>query len=225
MHELWKNNLLDFGALLLQHYKKLGLNEEEYVFLCLLAHQIRQSPSSWDFNSLADTMTLDQAQCSKLFIDLMERDFLVVKQKTDDQGKRFEEYSLAPVFHRIEGILSQSKTRSQAQMREGLFKMLQLELGVLSPLEIEKVHLWIADDGFDPDVIEVAIGEMKANQISSLKYVDKILLDWKKKNIKTVEEAKRQLLEFRGRGRRQGAPVLQVPAVNPDWYYDWMEEI
>ena len=44
MYDLWKNNLLDFNTLLLTTYSELGLNEQEYVFLVLLARLLQTKP-------------------------------------------------------------------------------------------------------------------------------------------------------------------------------------
>ena len=42
VYGLWKDNLLDFNTLLLTTYKELGLNEQEYVLLVLLARLLKQ---------------------------------------------------------------------------------------------------------------------------------------------------------------------------------------
>ena len=65
---------------------------------------------------------------------------------------------------------------------------------------------------------------MNSYQIKSIRYIDKILLDWKKKNIKTVEEAKRQLIAFRQRKQSSMTTETQTVSVDPNFYYDWMNE-
>ena len=55
MYELWKNNLLDFNTLLLTIYSELGLNEQEYVFLVLLARLIQTKPGDWTFCGYFDS--------------------------------------------------------------------------------------------------------------------------------------------------------------------------
>ncbi len=51
----------------------------------------------------------------------------------------------------------------------------------------------MTEDKFDAELIKLAIQELNAYQIKSIRYIDKILLEWKKKNITTVEEAKRSI--------------------------------
>ncbi|MDE5977354.1 MAG: DnaD domain protein, partial [Turicibacter sp.] len=199
MYELWKENLLDFNTLLLTTYSELELNEQEYVFLVLLSRLLQIKPGGWTFSEISAHMTIDDASCSLLFISLVERQYILVSSKIDSLGKRFEEYSLLPLFEKIERHLKQKKTQSKSSEREEIFKMIEAEFGILSPLDIETIHLWMTEDGFDADLIKLAIQEMNSYQIKSIRYIDKILLDWKKKNIKSVEEAKRQLIAFRQR--------------------------
>lgn len=45
-----------------------------------------------------------------------------------------------------------------------------------------------------------------------------------KKNITTVEEAKRQLIQFRQRKQSPMATNNEAPVVDPNFYYDWMNE-
>ena len=74
------------------------------------------------------------------------------------------------------------------------------------------------------DLIKLAIQEMNSYQIKSIRYIDKILLEWKKKNITTIEEAKRQLIAFRQRKQTAATTSAQAPVVDPNFYYDWMNE-
>lgn len=212
VYGLWKDNLLDFNTLLLTTYKELGLNEQEYVLLVLLARLLKTNPSGWTFSDISTHMTIDEANCSVLFINLVERQYITVSSKMDERGKRFEEYSIAPLFEKIETLLRQQKTQATSTQREEIFSMIEQEFGILSPLDIETIHLWMTEDNFDPELIKLAIREMNSYQIKSIRYIDKILLDWKKKNIKTVEEAKRQLIAFRQ--RKQSSMTTETQTVS-----------
>ena len=224
VYGLWKDNLLDFNTLLLTTYKELGLNEQEYVLLVLLARLLKTNPSGWTFSDISTHMTIDEANCSVLFINLVERQYITVSSKMDERGKRFEEYSIAPLFEKIETLLRQQKTQATSTQREEIFSMIEQEFGILSPLDIETIHLWMTEDHFYPELIKLAIREMNSYQIKSIRYIDKILLDWKKKNIKTVEEAKRQLIAFRQRKQSSMTTETQTVSVDPNFYYDWMNE-
>ena len=225
MYELWKNNCLDLNVILLKTYKGLNLNEQECIFLMCLAQVIQTNPKKWTFQDVSNQMTLEASEASLLFIQLVERKFIQVSAKTDNAGKRYEEYSLIPLFGLIEKQLKQQKTTSSTSAREEVFTLLEQQLGILSPIDIETIHMWLTDDQFDPELIKLATYEMTANQVKSIRYIDKILLDWKHKNIITVEEAKRQLINFRQRKTVTNKPSpKEAPVVDSSAYYDWMSE-
>ena len=224
MDELWRNDVLDFNNLLLLTYKKIDLNEQEYVFLVLFARLLKLNSLGWTFKDISEQMTIDEGTCSYLFISLVERKYISVNSKVDEFGKRFEEYSLVPLFNRMEKSLNEKKNASQTTKREEVFNMLAQEFGVLSPIDIETVQMWLVEDQFEPEFIKLAVQEMNSHQIKSIRYIDKILLDWKKKNITTIEEAKRQLISFRQRKQGQTPPQNTEATMNPSFYYDWMDK-
>ena len=83
MYDLWEKKLLDFNTLLLTIYKELELNEQEFVFICLLANLIQTNPGGWTFADISKQMTLDDGSCSLLFIGLVERKYILVSRKTE----------------------------------------------------------------------------------------------------------------------------------------------
>jgi len=224
MYQLWKQGALNLGEILVITYKKLGLNEASYTFLVLFARLIKEKPSAWSLSEITELMTLDAHVCSQIFISLIHDGFLLVESKEDEQGRRSEHYSLAPLFLKIEAILKKEATLNRASELESLSVKIEQLFGVLSPKDIELIQYWMSDDGFDVSLIEIALGEMQMHDIRSLKYVDKILLDWKRKNIYTVDEAKRSLIDFRRIQSGSRALTSDESSQNPDAYYNWIEQ-
>jgi len=225
MYELWKKGALDFGALLLEVYQELGLGEAEYVFFVLLARALKGNPQSWKLADLAANMSIEESGVAALFMEAIGKGFVEVSQKSDEEGRRFEEYSLLPLFGKMDVAWKQKQRKSNENSRQELFKVLEQDFGLLSSKDIETAYMWLDDDGFDPEVIKLAVVEMKSQNITSIKYVDKILLEWKRKNVRTVEEAKRQMIDFRNRKAHLAPVPATTTTVNPDDYYDWMSDI
>lgn len=66
-----------------------------------------------------------------------------------------------------------------------VFDYLQEEFGkLLSPMEIEVVKTW----DYDVEIIKLAIKEASTSNQRSIKYIDKILYNWKQANLKNVKE-------------------------------------
>ena len=226
MYELWKKGCLDFNMSLLQTYRGLKLSESEVVLLLCLAQVMKANPINWTFQDVSNMMTLDDSECSVLYIQLLEKKMIVVSAKTDQDGKRYESYSLRPLFLLMEKQFEETRVNSSQSKsaREEVFELLEQQLGFLSPIDIETIHMWLSDDQFDPELVKLAAHEMSANQVKSIRYMDKILLEWKHKNILTVEEAKRQLINFRKRKSSALQPPTDAPKVDPSFYYDWLSE-
>ena len=225
MYQLWKQGVLNFGEILALTYKKLGLDESRYTFLVLFSRLIKERPTAWSLAEITELMTLDIDVCSQIFIGLIHDGFLFVESKEDEQGRRSEYYSLAPLFLKIEAILKKEATLNRVSELEALSAKIEQLFGVLSPKDIELIQYWMSDDGFDVALIEIALGEMQMHDIRSLKYVDKILLDWKRKNIYTVDEAKRSLIDFRRLNSGNKTMIPEEPTQNPDAYYNWIDKV
>ena len=224
MYELWKQGALNLGEVLAMTYKKLGLDEVTYTFLVIFSRLIKEKPSSWLLSEIEELMTVDNKTCSQLFVGLIQNGFLLVETRVGDDGKHSEKYSLAPLFLKIEAELKKEKNAKMTTDLQGLYHKIEQLFGVLSPRDLELVNMWLGDDGFDVTLIELALSEMQLYEIRSLKYVDKILLDWKRKNIYTVDEAKRSLINFRERKVTKEGAREQDVSVNPADYYNWIEE-
>ena len=224
MYELWKQGALNIGEVLAITYKKLGLDEVIYTFLVLFSRLIKEKPSSWLLSEIEELMTIDNKRCSQIFIGLIQSGFLLVETEEDNDGKRSEKYSLLPLFLKIEAEFKKEKNAKITTDLQELHDKIEHLFGVLSPRDLELVNMWLSDDGFDVALIELALSEMQMYDIRSLKYVDAILLDWKRKNIYTVDEAKRSLIDFRMRKALHQKPKDADVSVNPADYYDWIEE-
>lgn len=57
----------------------------------------------------------------------------------------------------------------------------------LSGMDYDTINAWLASD-FSQELILGALDEANYNGVSSLRYIDKILFEWKKKNLKTMQE-------------------------------------
>lgn len=77
---------------------------------------------------------------------------------------------------------------------QNVCEILEKEFGrMVTPLETEKIKTW----DYPIEVIRLAIAESVSNGIFYIKYIDRIIFNWKKANVRTVEEAKNQIEKFR----------------------------
>ena len=78
-----------------------------------------------------------------------------------------------------------------------LFQQIEQAFGrPLSPFEIETLNQWLDIDKHELSVIQAALDEATSQNKLSFKYIDRILLNWKKNNVKTIEDSKQISRQF-----------------------------
>lgn len=88
----------------------------------------------------------------------------------------------------------------------------------LSPIEYEEISSWK-----DTDLTRYAVRQAILNGKYSIKYISKILYEWKKKKIRTVQEAQKNEEEWNQR-KKSSPKVDSKSAVVPVWFDEVFEE-
>jgi len=77
--------------------------------------------------------------------------------------------------------------------KESIFEVVEKNIGrVLSPIELEVIKNW----DYDEEIIVLAIKEAMLHNAKTIKYIDRILFNWKQNNLKTIEDVNNYLNEF-----------------------------
>src|SRR5699024_1293573 len=123
-----------------------------------------------------------------------QRNFLSIEQVENEQHQLSEVFSLEPLW--VEIFTNDQKKEEQ---HEGtVFLLFEQEFGrPLSPFEIEMINAWLDQDQIVPSLIKAALRESVLMGKLNFKYIDRILREWKKKGIHTVEEARAASKSFR----------------------------
>ncbi len=214
--------------LFFQHYKSLGLKDiDAMLVMHMNAYQSEGNsfPTPSDFTSRMD---LTENQVSQIFQRLMQHGFLKIGQNEDSDGVLYETFSLLPLWERVIDqvtSISEEEISQEQENAEGeIFKLFEQEFGrLLSPMECETITMWLDVDSHSTDIIRAALKEAVIAQKLSLRYIDRILFEWKKKNVKTMSDVEKQTKSFRTIGVKTGTqldtnPVKRVP------FYNWLEE-
>ena len=79
---------------------------------------------------------------------------------------------------------------SHEELTDNIHDMIELEFNrKLTPLEHDVINDWDRNN-YDKLVIKEAVKEASINGVSNLRYIDKILYDWYKKGIRTINDLK-----------------------------------
>ena len=149
----------------------------------------------------------------------MDRQVVSVTQKENEQGKKEEYYSLAPLIQQLEILHRQEVAKKEENDKPNLIFVVEKEFGrPISSYEIQMIKSWIDKDEYSYELILAALKEAVLNQVFTLKYMDKILLTWQRKGFKTVQ----QVIQDKNRMRnanfaakpKETTPIPLVPLDN-----------
>ena len=69
-----------------------------------------------------------------------------------------------------------------------VFELIEKEFGrTLNATEYEIIKAWL-ENNYNEELIKEALGEATRNNVSSIRYIDKILYEWNKKGINSVDD-------------------------------------
>lgn len=207
---------------LFKHYNDIGLNETECILLVHVHASISEGNLFPTPAELSGRMSVSSEQCSAMLRTLLHKGVLSLEQHRDESTDvYFESYSLDPLWEKL--LFYYFKNRQAPQDRgENLFTIFEKEFGrPLSPIECESLSQWIDEDEHSTPLIKAALKEAVMAGILNFRYIDRILLEWKKNGIKTPEQAK----TYGEKHRRNWQPEKsQTKKKEPFPFYNWLEK-
>lgn len=215
-------------TLLFSEYRKLNLNETELVLLLNILTFIEKGKEFPTPEELSERMTISISDCNDLLRRLIQRGFIEIMDQYSHDGIRFEKYSVFPLWEKLVdqfmlNNLAAKQTEKKSEETD-LYTCFEKEFGrPLSPFECESLGMWLDDDHHDPSIIKAALREAVMSGKLNFRYIDRILFEWKKNGIKTIEQAKRHGQQFRQKQSVKGhvKNEAQQPAVP---FYNWLEQ-
>ncbi len=220
---------LTVPAVLFSEYKNLHLDEYELILLLQLLSFIEKGNEFPTPEELSSRMTISTTECTKTLRKLIQNGFIEIIEGFSQDGIRFEKYSLAPLWERLveQFLLNEKKMANmQVQAEEtDLYTCFENEFGrPLSPYECETLALWMDDDHHDPSIIKAALRESVMSGKLNFRYIDRILFEWKKNGIKTVEQAKQQGRKFRQKQTQSRTASAESQSSVSVSFYNWLEQ-
>lgn len=216
---------------LLNNYKQLNLNEEELVLLLHVLSFLNKGNNFPTPNELSSKMTISLTHCTEILHKLIQKGFIEIQDGFLDSGIRFEKYSIAPLWEKLADhyLLSKKHTDKEEQNKKEveLYTVFEQEFGrPLSSFEIESLSMWIDDDRHDPLIIKEALREAVISGKLNFRYIDRILFEWKKNGIQTIEQAKTHGRKIRQHQSHAPRIKKEPPASNDKNipFYNWLEQ-
>ncbi|MDE1549070.1 DnaD domain-containing protein [Jeotgalibaca caeni] len=183
---------------LLEHYGALGLTETELVFVIQLQSYFNQNIYFPNLGEIALRMGKKEAEIFTVLHALIQKKCISITSEKDEAGMVSDRYSLNPLYKKLSLLFERENDRPEGDKDEvNLLEVFQQEFGrLLTPIEMQTIGEWLDKDYYSKDIILEALREAVLNQKYSLKYMDRILMSWEKKNIKTTYQAKEESKRF-----------------------------
>lgn len=193
---------------LIAYYPQLHISDAELLLIIQLeafAQHGEQFPSN---EKIAANTNLSVSEVANLIQQLIDQIYLAIEQTTDSQNRIADNYSLKPLYDKLDEYLNehvlvkdqrqQNSTKISDSLENNplnrIARQFEIEFGrYLSPIEREEIASWLNVDHYSPEIINLALREAVLSQAYSLKYVDRILLNWQRHNLKTSSEVKQFL--------------------------------
>lgn len=194
---------------LIAYYPQLNISDAELLLIIQLEAFSQRGEVFPSNEKIAANTNLSVMDVGNLIQRLIDRDYLTIEQTTDNQDKIGNKYSLDKLYDALDKYIDQNiiiKDRKKKNKTVAvtddlsnnplnyLSRKVEMEFGrYLSPIEREEIAQWLSVDHYTPEIIELALREAVLSQAYSLKYIDRVLLNWQRHNLKTPTEVERFL--------------------------------
>lgn len=210
--ELIKNKPLLVPNVLFYNYKKLNLTELELIVLIFIMN--KEDMNGYDPNKIASELDMDKFKVMEVISNLCDKRIISIEIKKNSHGKTEEYISLDLLYSKLLGLAIDNSAVVCDDDDDSIYGMFEKEFGrTLSPMEYEIIKGWVNSD-INKGLIIEALKEAVYNGATGLRYIEKILYEWKRKNIKTKED----IIKDKERYRKKKGEDIEV------FDYNWLDE-
>ena len=202
--ELLRDKMFFIPSSVFRNMGKLGITGDEVLVLIFI---INMGPRVlYDPEMISKGTGINRIRVLEVINGLISKGILAIVVKKNGSSKKMEEFISTDLFYeKMRGVLLGGTNRANGKREEqtDLFSMFEKEFGrTLSSMEYEIIRGWMSDD-MPSDLVREALREATYNGVSNLRYIEKIILDWKKrgyKSVKDIERARERYKKKNGNG-------------------------
>ena len=209
--DLLKNNIC-IPKILLSNYKDLKINEKELI---VLIYMLNDNSNLFNPGKISEELNLKLPEVLEIIEKLNNADLITINTEKNN-GVLEEIVDLSNFYKKLAYlIVNKEKVESVNEGKKtNIYDDFEREFGrTLSPIEYELISGWLENE-FSEEIILCALKEAVFNGVSNLRYIDKILYEWKKKGINTKEAVLKDKQNF----KKNSSKKTEM------FDYDWLNE-
>jgi len=196
--------------MIFNNYKRLNITEEELVILIYiidLGNKISYNPDIF-----VNELNIEKFKVMELLDSLFQKKIINIIVEKNVSSKTEEFITLDLLYSKIINLFKENKDNNIDNT--DIFSIFESEFGrTITPMEFEIIKGWV-NDGFSYEIIIEALREATYNNVNNLRYIDKILYEWKKKGLKSRDDVVRDKNDYRNNKKK-----------NIDLFdYNWLED-
>ena len=200
--DILKNEPFYVPNILFKNYRKLNITDSELIILIYLIN----ADNTFNPKQIAKDLNFKLNETMDLINSLIEKN--IIKIDIINKKVREEIINLDELYNKLAFIVIDGKEKKS----NNLFDVFEKEFGrTLSPMDYEIISDWQKD--FDDKLILLALKEAVFNNVTNLRYIDKIIRDWSKKGIKTEQDVINDRKKFES--KKSNKKLFD---------YDWLNE-
>lgn len=213
--DIFKNGNIVIPLYLLKNYKKLNIELDEFVFLMYL-YNLGDS-FLFDPNKFSNELGVDISTIMNYVSNLSDKNLIRLDASKNDKGV-MEEVLLLDGFYNKLSLLTIEEVSNTNNTDSDIFETIEKEFGrTLSPTEFEIIKAWL-EGNTSEELIKAALKEAVYNGVSNLRYIDKILYEWNRKGINSIED----LEKMKNTHKEKVEKDVEIDTEIFDW--NWLDE-
>jgi DNA replication protein len=192
MNEIVYNTLIKIDYIvknfLLKIIKEMNLSLNEAI---LIIYFMNQETPILDIDNIKSEAYLSEEEIMEAYEKLVTLG--IIETKVIKENGTLEE--IISLDNIIKSVSQDITKEGKAKLTVDLFQKFEEEFGrSLSPMEYEIINNWL-DEGTSEELILEALKEAIYNNVKSLRYIEKILLNWKDKGYKNRNDVSNGLMK------------------------------
>lgn len=204
--DLLKSKNYVVSDFLIKNYKVWNLDVDEFIILIYL---MNSSNLVCDYKLISSELGMDLEVVMNKINELSIKKLLEIKVLKNSSNKLEEQISLDLLYNKV---FMQIIDVKEEEDKSNIYSVFEKELGrTLSPIEYELINGWL-ECNYKEEIILAALKEAVFNGVNNFRYIDRILFEWNKKGIDTVDKISKYKKEFRKDTN------VEVPD------YDWLND-
>ena len=220
IEELLKEKPIILPRYLFKYYIRLGITTEELMILIFVIDS--GDKAEYNPESIANSLYMDKFKVMELLNSLNEKKIIEIVVEKDNKGRSSEFISLDLMYQKMINIIMDKKEETKSSIFDSgdLFGIFEKEFGrTLSSMECQIIKSWL-DDNFSNELIMEALKEAVYNGAASLKYIETVLYNWRKKGYKTKQEVNDAKAKYSESKKEEKDNFYYYDWLNDDWAND-----